>query len=232
MRKKKLKKRVLTVLVLVAVTLLVSAVLSKQIRPASANDEAYQRPLTQTEVFISQIGETARQLGQANDLYASVMIAQAILESNSGRSALSAAPHHNLFGIKGQYAGQSATMPTLEDNGKGNTYKINAEFRSYPSYFESLQDYVAVLKQGHFAGAWKSNTSSYQDATAALTGVYATDTSYYAKLNNIIETYNLTQYDSPNVQGGITGTVYNPYRQQFTSQEILNLDIAWANRLY
>ena len=80
MRKKKLKKRVLTVLVLVAVTLLVSAVLSKQIRPASANDEAYQRPLTQTEVFISQIGETARQLGQANNLYASVMIAQAILD--------------------------------------------------------------------------------------------------------------------------------------------------------
>ena len=64
-----------------------------------------------------------------------------------------------------------------------------------------------------------------------MTGVYATDTSYYAKLNNIIETYNLTQYDSPNVQGGITGSVYNPYRQQFTSQEILNLDIAWANRL-
>ena len=23
----------------------------------------------------------------------------------------------------------------------------------YPSYYESLQDYVAVLKQGHFAGA-------------------------------------------------------------------------------
>ena len=41
--------------------------------------------------------------------------------------------------------------------------------------------HVAVWKQGHFAGAWKSNTSSYQDATAALTGVYATDTSYYAK---------------------------------------------------
>ena len=123
-------------------------------------------------------------------------------------------------------------MQTWEDDGAGNAYTINDAFRSYPSYYESLQDYVAVLKQGHFAGAWKSNTSSYQDATAALTGVYATDTSYYAKLNNIIETYNLTQYDSPNVQGGITGTVYNPYRQQFTSQEILNLDIAWANRLY
>ena len=80
MRKKKLKKRILTVLALAVAALLVSAVLSKQVHPASANDETYQRPLTQTEVFISQIGETARQLGQENDLYASVMIAQAILD--------------------------------------------------------------------------------------------------------------------------------------------------------
>lgn len=186
MRKKKLKKRILTVLALAVAALLVSAVLSKQVHPASANDETYQRPLTQTEVFISQIGETARQLGQENDLYASIMIAQAILESNSGRSALSAAPHHNLFGIKGQYAGQSATMATLEDDGQGNTYNVNAEFRSYPSYVEFLQDYVTILKHSRYTYAWKSNTTSYMNATAALTGVYATDTSYNVKLNNLI----------------------------------------------
>lgn len=233
MRKKKLKKRILTVLALAVAALLVSAVLSKQVHPASANDETYQRPLTQTEVFISQIGETARQLGQENDLYASVMIAQAILESNSGRSALSAAPHHNLFGIKGQYAGQSATMATLEDDGQGNTYNVNAEFRSYPSYVESLQDYVAILKHSRYTYAWKSNTTSYMNATAALTGVYATDTSYNVKLNNLIQQYNLTQYDVPNVQATNIATinkVYNPYRQQYTTQEVLDLDVAWANR--
>lgn len=233
MRKKKLKKRILTVLALAVAALLVSAVLSKQVHPASANDETYQRPLTQTEVFISQIGETARQLGQENDLYASVMIAQAILESNSGRSALSAAPHHNLFGIKGQYAGQSATMATLEDDGQGNTYNVNAEFRSYPSYVESLQDYVAILKHSRYTYAWKSNTTGYMNATAALTGVYATDTSYNVKLNNLIQQYNLTQYDVPNVQATIVATtnkVYNPYRQQYTTQEVLDLDVVWANR--
>ena len=233
MRKKKLKKRILTVLALAVAALLVSAVLSKQVHPARANDEAYQRPLTQTEVFISQIGETARQLGQENDLYASVMIAQAILESHSGRSALSAAPHHNLFGIKGQYAGQSATMATLEDDGQGNTYNVNAEFRSYPSYVESLQDYVAILKHSRYTYAWKSNTTNYMNATAALTGVYATDTSYNVKLNNLIQQYNLTQYDVPNVQAtnvATTNKVYNPYRQQYTTQEVLDLDVAWANR--
>lgn len=233
MRKKKLKKRILTVLALAVAALLVSAVLSKQVHPASANDETYQRPLTQTEVFISQIGETARQLGQENDLYASIMIAQAILESNSGRSALSAAPHHNLFGIKGQYAGQSATMATLEDDGQGNTYNVNAEFRSYPSYVESLQDYVTILKHSRYTYAWKSNTTSYMNATAALTGVYATDTSYNVKLNNLIQQYNLTQYDVPGTQttsATASNKVYNPYRQQYTIQEVLDLDVAWANR--
>ena len=187
----------------------VAAAMSEHVGNVDANDGAYTQYADPTETFISQIGESARQLGQENDLYASVMIAQAILESG---------------------AGQSTVMQTWEDDGNGNAYTINDAFRSYPSYYESLQDYVAVLKQGHFAGAWKSNTSSYQDATSALTGVYATDTSYYAKLNHIIETYNLTQYDSPSVYGGYEGTVYNPYRQQYTTQEILNLDIAWANR--
>ena len=187
----------------------VAAAMSEHVGNVGANDGAYTQYADPTETFISQIGESARQLAQENDLYASVMIAQAILESG---------------------AGQSAVMQTWEDDGNGNAYTINDAFRSYPSYYESLQDYVAVLKQGHFAGAWKSNTSSYQDATSALTGVYATDTSYYAKLNHIIETYNLTQYDSPSVYGGYEGAVYNPYRQQYTTQEILNLDIAWANR--
>ena len=208
----------------------VAAAMSEHVGNVGANDEAYSQYADPTEAFISQIGESARQLGQENDLYASVMIAQAILESGAGQSGLSSYPHYNLFGIKGSYAGQSAVMQTWEDDGNGNAYTINDAFRSYPSYYESLQDYVAVLKQGHFAGAWKSNTSSYQDATSALTGVYATDTSYYAKLNHIIETYNLTQYDSPSVYGGNEGAVYNPYRQQYTTQEILNLDIAWANR--
>ena len=168
-------------------------------------------------------------MAQDNDLYASVMIAQAILESGSGQSGLSGYPHYNLFGIKGAYAGQSATMETLEEDGQGNTYAINDQFRSYSSYAESLQDYVYVLRQSHFAGAWKSNAPTYQDATAALTGVYATDSHYYAKLNYLIEAYNLTQFDSPSYQTGASNMVYNPYRGQYTTQDVLETDQAWAS---
>ena len=54
-----------------------------------------------TTAFIDSIGETARQIGQDYNIYASVLIAQAILESNSGQSGLSQAPYYNFFGIKG-----------------------------------------------------------------------------------------------------------------------------------
>ncbi len=124
------------------------------------------------------------------------MIAQAILESNSGQSALSQAPYYNFFGIKGDYNGQSVTMKTWEDDGSGNTYTIDAQFRSYGSQAESLEDYAQFLQKDIYAGVRKSNTTSYQDATAALTGTYATDTSYGTKLNKLIEQYGLTVYDS------------------------------------
>ncbi len=42
------------------------------------------------------------------------MIAQAVVESGWGSSALSQAPYYNLFGIKGSYQGQTVYMDTLE----------------------------------------------------------------------------------------------------------------------
>ncbi len=149
-----------------------------------------------TPEFISSIAETARQVAKANDLYASVMIAQAILESSNGQSALSQAPYYNYFGIKGDYNGQSVTLPTLEDDGTGTTYTIDAQFRAYGSQLESLQDYANLLQGELYLGVRRSNTTSYQEATAALTGTYATDTSYNVKLNHLIEEYGLTIYDN------------------------------------
>ncbi|AMB95460.1 LysM peptidoglycan-binding domain-containing protein [Aerococcus urinae] len=153
--------------------------------------------------FLNKILPYAYDLANQNDLYASVMMAQAALESGWGSSRLSQAPYNNLFGIKGNYKGKTANFNTLEDDGRGNYYQINDGFRMYPSYRESLIDYVGVLKNGtswnpnFYSGAWKSKTNSYKDATAWLTGRYATDTSYGSKLNSIIAKNNLSQYDTP-----------------------------------
>ena len=154
-----------------------------------------------TEQFISQIGEQARELCQENDLYASVMIAQAVVESASGSSGLSCEPYNNLFGIKGAYEGKSVRMKTQEDDGKGNLETIVAEFRRYPSLTESLKDYVGLLTgDSLYAPVKKSNTSTYEDACDYLQGHYATSTTYSRTLKAYIDTYDLTQFDVPSDQ--------------------------------
>ncbi|EGO2690420.1 autolysin [Enterococcus faecalis] len=185
-------------------------------RVASAQTFSALSPTQSPSEFIAELARCAQPIAQANDLYASVMMAQAIVESGWGASTLSKAPNYNLFGIKGSYNGQSVYMDTWEYlNGKWLVKK--EPFRKYPSYMESFQDNAHVLKTTSFqagvyyyAGAWKSNTSSYRDATAWLTGRYATDPSYNAKLNNVIAAYNLTQYDTPSSGGNTGGGTVNP----------------------
>lgn len=154
-----------------------------------------------TDQFIKKIGEFAREIGQKNELYSSVMIAQAILESGSGNSALASEPNYNLFGIKGKYEGQGVSFKTLEQDQAGDNYQITAEFRKYPSYKESLEDYAKLIKEGvsgnseFYKGTWKNQTKSYEDATKYLQGRYATDKQYAEKLNAIIKAYDLTEFD-------------------------------------
>ncbi|MBP2098790.1 peptidoglycan DD-metalloendopeptidase family protein [Enterococcus rivorum] len=161
-----------------------------------------------TEEFVKKVGNEARKVAEENDLFASVMIAQAILESGSGSSRLSQAPNHNLFGMKGEFEGQSVSFTTQEDDGTGNLYTIQSSFRKYPSFTESFQDYSDLLKQGVswnemiYQGTWKSIAGTYQNATKSLTGVYATDIHYDEKLNQLIETYGLARYDFPEAEDG------------------------------
>ncbi|SIO01043.1 Flagellum-specific peptidoglycan hydrolase FlgJ [Carnobacterium alterfunditum] len=152
--------------------------------------------------FVNAITSYAKQVAANNDLYASVMIAQAALESGYGTSKLSTSPNYNLFGIKGSYNGNTVTMYTSEWSSSTGWIYIPQNFKKYPSYAESLQDNANLLKRGtswdngYYAGAWVSNSDSAYEATAWLQGRYATDPTYASKLNSIINSYNLTQYDT------------------------------------
>ena len=174
------------------------------------------------ESFIKKIGEPARKIGQKEDLYASVMIAQAILESASGTSQLAQAPNYNLFGIKGSHNGKSATFNTQEDLGDGTMTTIQAAFRAYENYEESFEDYAKLMKEGlsgnsdFYSGTWKSKTETYEDATKFLTGKYATDTSYNQKLNGLIETYDLTEYDKEKAEAEISKDGYRIPVENYT----------------
>ncbi|MFR1166895.1 MAG: glucosaminidase domain-containing protein [Adlercreutzia equolifaciens] len=150
--------------------------------------------------FISLVGESARTIAAENDLYVSVMIAQAILESASGNSTLAQAPNNNLFGIKGHLPRQLRAAPTREDDGTGATYTIMSDFRQYETVDESLSDYADLLSHSmgdFYAGARKSNSDSFVGACDFLVGRYATDIFYSEKLQDLIETYDLTRFDVP-----------------------------------
>ena len=161
----------------------------------------------QQQAFLEKIGPVAQAVGSQYNVYASVMMAQVIVESAWGTSTLSS-QYNNYFGIKGDYNGSYVSFPTSEWSADKGYYTIYANFRKYPSATESFADNGALLRYGisgasdFYKGTWKENTSSYKDATAWLQGRYATSPIYASTLNKIIETYNLTQYDNEASTGG------------------------------
>lgn len=154
---------------------------------------------SQQAQFINTIAPAAVLIANEHGIYPSVMIAQAGLESNWGRSDL-AQSYNNLMGTKGSWEGESVTVQTREDVNGASIY-IDAGFSVYDSWADSLHRYGLLMKTGlewnpdYYSGTWIKNTESYQDATAWLEGRYATDSAYASKLNQTIQSYNLEQYD-------------------------------------
>ncbi|GAA0058303.1 putative peptidoglycan hydrolase [Streptococcus canis] len=197
MKRKKRRRRAKTsvnrlVLGLVSLNLIVSIWTLR-----SANQRLTLYAGHETLIFVGQISHAAQAVAQKKKLYSSVMMAQAILESNNGKSQLSQKPYYNFFGIKGNYKGRSVIFPTLEDDGQGNFYQIDDAFRSYGSLTACFEDYARILSNPLYDKTHKKFWSHYQDATATLTGTYATDTTYHTKLNELIDLYQLTYFDSP-----------------------------------
>lgn len=153
-----------------------------------------------TENFLNSIAKDAVEIARRHNIFPSVLMAQATLESGSGRSGLGQAPNYNLFGIKGSYKGASVGMSTKEHVG-GGTITINAGFRKYSSWKESMEDYATLLSGGldyspdFYTGTWRSNSATYREATACLAGRYASSPSYAEDLNSFIASNNLQRFD-------------------------------------
>lgn len=143
--------------------------------------------------FIEKIGALAQKDMQKSGILASLTIAQAILESNWGRSGLTTSAN-NLFGIKGEYKGKFVEMKTKEWTGN-EFIEISSKFRKYPSWEESISDHSALFnKLDRY-----SNLRGCTDYQTACNNVYkdgyATDPSYPTKLIYLIERHNLNKYD-------------------------------------
>lgn len=147
--------------------------------------------------FLSAIKQGCIQGWRSHAILPSISGAQAILESNWGKSTL-ATKANNLFGIKGEYNGASYSVETKEFI-DGTTKYVTAAFRKYPSWAESITDHSAFLTSTE----WRKNNyaavvgeSDYKKAAAALSAAgYATDPDYPAKLIKLIEANDLQQWD-------------------------------------
>ncbi|MBC2271697.1 GW domain-containing glycosaminoglycan-binding protein [Listeria welshimeri] len=186
--------------------LLASAIISSTLLPfAHAGEaEASQTAVSQVgmsvsqQQFIQSIANDAQDLQKEEKILTSVTLAQAILESNWGKSGLSTSGN-NLFGIKGSYEGNSVSMGTQEFS-NGKAFHTQANFRKYPDKKASLVDHAQLFVNGvsgnaNLYSAVIGETDYKKAAYAIQDAGYATDPVYAEKLISTIKNYNLDKYD-------------------------------------
>jgi flagellum-specific peptidoglycan hydrolase FlgJ len=129
---------------------------------------------------------------------ASVTVAQAILESDWGRSRL-ARQGNNLFGIK---ALGSATGPAgvvslgTWEVVNGSNIMIQAPFKAYYTLQQSIDDHAGFFTRNRrYAAALAVGDDAQAFARAIQDAGYATDPSYASKLIGLMDRYNLYRFD-------------------------------------
>ena len=168
--------------------------------------------------FFAKIKSDVIADAKRSNILASLTAAQALIESGSGNSGLTQKAN-NLFGIKGKYNGDYVTMKTQEWSAGKGYYWVNAQFRKYPSWKESIQDHNDFLLRN----SRYKNLIGVKDYRTVCVLIhqdgYATSPTYANTLITTIERFNLQSWDqgkasqtplidisgSPPIQIGSTG---------------------------
>lgn len=168
--------------------------------------------LTEAQI-VSKIGPLFTEDQKKSGILAAISMAQFILESGYGKTDL-AQNANNCFGMKKSLSGNTwggstwdgksiYAKRTNEEYTKGNITVITADFRKYSCIEDSIRDHSAYLNGAlngsalRYAGL-KGETNYKMAAQLIKNGGYATDSAYVSKLCNIIERWNLTQYNYTN----------------------------------
>lgn len=187
--------------------------IAQEPQPSSGRQGTDLMGMTNSAV-VQAIGELARKDAESSGVLASITAAQAILESGYCRSELSVQAN-NLFGMKTKLSGN--TWPgsawdgysvysklTMEYHDSGYVENVYADFRRYRSLEESMADHSAYLlgARGDNGLRYRGLAGEKDFETAAgilLSGGYATDPKYPAKLKKIYDQWNLTELDGHNM---------------------------------
>ena len=145
---------------------------------------------TPQQRYIDRWAATAVREMYRSGVPASITLAQGILESRSGLSAL-AAEGNNHFGIKCHKDWKGKTM-RVDDDRKGECFRV------YDTAEESFRDHSDFLRYwDRYKFLFDFDTKDYESWAYGLKKAgYATDPSYPEKLIKIIEENGLSKYDS------------------------------------
>lgn len=136
--------------------------------------------------FVKALLPHAVKAGKQLGVDPKVILAQAALESNWGKSILkheNKRTSYNLFGIKytpgrGE---QSLTVRTKEFKNGKSLYK-RAKFKSYNNFSEAFEDYTRIIQKPHYKKHMKDVRTPLDYATSLQKAGYATDPKYAKKI--------------------------------------------------
>ena len=148
------------------------------------------------KAFIARMLFAIAEIEDMGGFFPSVLIAQAALESNWGRSALSA-KYNNYFGIKAgkSWKGKSVNLKTGEVL-SGKNVTVNSNFRVYDNLVASIRDRNRLLRMPRYKAVEPADTPQKQ-AEAIKAAGYCTATNYVASIMATINANGLTLYDKP-----------------------------------
>ena len=159
----------------------------------------------QYEAYIKQYRDLAVEEMKKYHIPASITLAQGLLESGAGQSAL-ARKSNNHFGIKcgGDWNGRTVSH---NDDARGEC------FRAYKHPKQSYEDHSKFLaSRSRYASLFKLKITDYKGWARGLKKAgYATNPRYADQLIGIIELYDLHKYDT---KGGLKWMKENPNPHQ------------------
>lgn len=143
------------------------------------------------EQFVQKLSPVARDVSKKTGVPAQVMIAQAALETGWGENMIGGEkePSRNLFGIKAdeRWNGDKVEITTTEYR-DGLPLKEKADFRAYPDYASSFEDYASFLNENpRYQKVLQQADDPQAFAQALQDAGYATDPAYADKIQNIME---------------------------------------------
>lgn len=163
---------------------------AKKVKPMKRiNDTAPTTAFKNPQAFLKSAAPLARKVGKKYNVPASIILAQALVESAAGTSYL-AVNANNYFGHKcmSKSCRKGHCINRADDTHKDF-------FVKYPSMQSAFEAHAAKISSGRYESLKRYGTNYKKWAAGLKKKGYATDPNYAYALINTIEKYGLTRYN-------------------------------------